>query len=145
MTRMSVTIAVAAVVVTAVLPALAQQSGQPSDPHHPQQQAPVPGQPAPGQPAPGGGPGGMGGMMGGGMMGEMMRMHGGGMMGHGRGGEGPLGLCPTARMLAHDDARAMSRSLRICGDLLKAMGDVLLKHGAELEKVPAPSAPGPRP
>jgi hypothetical protein len=66
-------------------------------------------------------------MMGGGMHGMM-----GGMRGD-RGGEGPMGLCPTAAMMAHHDAKAMARSLKLCGDLLKALGDVMLKHGAELE------------
>ncbi|HEY7363450.1 MAG TPA: hypothetical protein VIE37_05025 [Methylomirabilota bacterium] len=123
------------VVLIATLAALAQQSGQSSDPHHPPQQAPAPGQPAPGQPAPGAARGGMG--MGG-MMGMMGEMH------HGRGG-GPLGLCPTAtEMLAQSDAKAASRSLKLCGDLLKAMGDVLLKHSAELAKTPAGPAPGAR-
>jgi hypothetical protein len=128
---------VSALLVIAIAPVLAQQPTPrpPGGAHeHGQQQAPAPGhqEPVRGQPAQGtGGPhgGGMGGGMMGGGMGRMM----GGMRG-GRGGEGPMGLCPTAMMLAHHDAKASARSLRLCGDLLKAMGDVLLKHGAELEK-----------
>jgi hypothetical protein len=130
-------VTVSALLVIAIDPVLAQQPTPrpPGGAHeHGQQQAPAPGQqtPAPGQPAPGaGGPhgGGMGGGMMGGGMGGMM----GGMRG-GRGGEGPMALCPTAMMMAHHDAKSNARSLRLCGDLLKAMGDVLLKHGAELEK-----------
>jgi hypothetical protein len=114
-----VTVTVVAALVAA--PAFAQQP----DPHQHGQQPGA--QAAPGRPgAPGMGPGMMGGM--GGMMGRGM-----GMM-HGRGGDGPLALCPTAAMMAHDDARANARTLKLCGDLLKAMGEVLLKHGAELEK-----------
>ena len=35
---------------------------------------------------------------------------------------------------ASSDAKTLARSLRLCGDLLKAIGDVLGKHAAELEK-----------
>jgi hypothetical protein len=129
-------VTVFALLVITIDPLLAQQPApRPSGGahEHGQQQAPAPGQPAPtpGQPAPGaGGPhgGGMGGMMGGGMGGMMGDMRGG------RGGEGPMGLCPTAAMMAQYDAKPMARNLKLCGDILKAMGDVLLKHGAELEK-----------
>jgi hypothetical protein len=39
----------------------------------------------------------------------------------------------------------MARSLKLCGDLLKAMSDVLLKHAAELDRLPpATSTPPPR-
>jgi hypothetical protein len=72
--------------------------------------------------------------MGPGMMGGMGRTMGGGMGMMGGRGDGPLALCPTAAMMAHHDARANARALKLCGDLLKAMGDVLLKHGAEIEQ-----------
>jgi hypothetical protein len=112
-------VTVSALLVITIDPVLAQQPTprSPGGAHeHGQQQAPAPGQqaPVPGQPTPGaGGPhgGGMGGMMGGGMMG------GGGMGGMrgGRGGEGPMGLCPTAAMLAHHDVKTMARTLKLCG------------------------------
>jgi hypothetical protein len=119
-------VTVSALLMIAIAPVRAQQPapGPPGGAHeHGQLQSPAPGQqaPVPGQPGPGGPHGGgMGGMR-------------GGMMG-GIGGEGPMALCPTAMMMAHHDAKANARSLRLCGDLLKAMGDVLVKHGAELEK-----------
>jgi hypothetical protein len=137
-------VTVSALLMIAIAPVRAQQPapGPPGGAHEhgqlqspaPGQQAPVPGQPGPGRPH-GGGMGGMrggGGMMSGGMGGMRGGMMGG--MRGGRGGEGPMALCPTAMMMAHHDAKANARSLRLCGDLLKAMGDVLVKHGAELEK-----------
>jgi hypothetical protein len=33
-----------------------------------------------------------------------------------------------------DDPKSAARMLKLRGDMLKAMGEVLLKHGAELEK-----------
>jgi hypothetical protein len=51
---------------------------------------------------------GMGGMMGGGMM--------GGMMG------------------SSADPKAQARMLKLRGDMMKAMGDVLLKHAQEVEQ-----------
>ncbi len=60
------------------------------------------------------GQGGMGrGMMGAGMMGM-----GGGMMG---------GTSPS-------DPKAMARMLRFRGDMMKAIGDVMLKHAQEIEQ-----------
>ena len=128
-----------------VYPTLAQQPAAPSGSDREQAQ-PAPG--AQGQPGPQRPPGdrGPGGMTGGAGMGGMMDMHGmmAGMRG-GRGGDGPMGLCPTAAMLAHHDAKVMARSLKLCGDLMKAMSDVLLKHAAELDRLPpAASTPPPR-
>lgn len=86
--------------------------------------------------------GGMGpgeGMHGAGMMGGPGAMHGRGM-GMGRGGEMGGDMCgmmmggDMGMMGASDDPRAAARTLRLRGDMLKAMGEVLLKHGAELEK-----------
>jgi len=129
MNRLFGPVRVVALLATLIHPAWAQQpTPSPGDRHEHEQQAPAPSPPAPGGAAPHGGAAG-GGMMGGGMM-------GGGMMGAmraGPGGADPMGLCPTAPMMAHHDATSMARSLKLCGDLLKAMGDVLIKHGQALE------------
>jgi hypothetical protein len=119
----------------AIHPALAEQPAPaPGGGHEHGQQQGQPAQGQHGQPAPGAGPGPGRGMMGGGMM--MGGMHGGGAMGgmRARSGEGPLGLCPSAAMMAHHDGKAAARSLKLCGELVRAMGDVLVKHAAELEK-----------
>ncbi|MBI2467673.1 MAG: hypothetical protein HYV62_07615 [Candidatus Rokubacteria bacterium] len=104
------------------LDATAQMGGQPMTPPG------TPQQPAPGQPP----------AMGGGMMGHqgmtgMMcpMMMGGGMMG------GGMGMTPMMReMMAGGrmDPKVMGRMLQLRGDMLKAMGDVLLKHGKLLEE-----------
>ena len=110
----------------------AQQPATPADPHHPpgQAQAPAPSveqeTPKPGahmggmmqmcrdmmgghsMPGPGMGQG----MMGGGMM-------GGGMMG-GRGG----------------DPKTMGQMMEMRGEIMKAMGEVMLKHAKKLQETP---------
>jgi hypothetical protein len=117
----------------------AQQPASPADPHHPQGQAQAPAPPAGQQtPKPGAHMGGMmpmmqmcremmgghsmpghgmgQGMMGGGMMGGMM---GGGMMG------GQAG-----------DPRAMGQMMEMRGEMMKAMGEVMLKHAKKLQETP---------
>ena len=77
----------------------------------------------------------------GGMMGGQGGMHGGGMMGRDRmrGGSGS-DMCSMMMgggmgMLGEPgDPKAAARMLKLRGDMLKAMGEVLLKHGAELER-----------
>jgi hypothetical protein len=65
-------------------------------------------------------------MMGHEMMGGMMcPMMGPGMMGGGFGMSG---------MMAMSDPKAMARMLRLRGDMMKAMGDVMLKHAQALEQ-----------
>jgi hypothetical protein len=107
----------------------AQQPATPADPHHPQGQAQAPAPPA-GQQTPK--PGDMGGMM------PMMQMcrdmmgghsmpgpgmgHGGGMMGGGMMG-GQAG-----------DPRAMARMMEMRGDMMKAMGEVMLTHAKKLQE-----------
>jgi hypothetical protein len=129
MKRVAGLLAVSVVVTTSVLTAPAQQPAQPPEPHQHGQAAPAP---SPSAPSPRRGMMG-GGMMGGGMMGGGM-MGGGTPRAAGHGGEWPMGLCPTAPMLAHHDAKTSARGLRLCGDILKAIGEVLIKHGVELEK-----------
>ncbi len=86
-----------------------------------------PGQP-PGQP-PMMGPG----MMGPGMMGMMCPMMGmmqqmmGGMM-------DPSGMGMMGTMGGKMDPKAMGRMLQMRGEMLKAMGDILLKHGRMMEE-----------
>lgn len=110
-----------ALVALPALDATAQMGGQPMTPPGAQQQ------PAPGQP-----PGMGGGMMHQGMMGMMCpMMTGGGMMG------GGMEMMPMMRGMmggAQTDPKVMGRMLQIRGDMLKAMGDVLLKHGKQLEE-----------
>jgi len=64
------------------------------------------------------------GMTGGGMMCPMM----GGMMGTGSGMMGMGG------MMNPSDPKAMARMLKLRGDMLKAMGDVMLRHAQEMEQ-----------
>ncbi|MGH7266061.1 MAG: hypothetical protein ACREMB_14635 [Candidatus Rokuibacteriota bacterium] len=82
------------------------------------------------RPAPGGtGSGGMGGHTGGmmgGHMGGMMGMPGGGMRGM-RGGD------HLEHLMVHDP-KAAARLMRFRADMLRAMGEVLQRHAAELEK-----------
>ena len=72
---------------------------------------------------------GGGGMQGGGMMGGGMM--GGGMQGM-MGGAGVMGM-----MGGQTDPKTMGRMLQMRGEMLKAIGDVLMKHGKALESQPA--------
>lgn len=78
-------------------------------------------------PPPAGHPPGGQGSMGHGMMGQgaMCPMMGQPMMGPGMAG-GP--------MVAPGDPKAQARMLRMRGDMMKAMGEVMLKHAQELDK-----------
>lgn len=98
------------------LDAMAQMGGQPMTPPG------APQQPAPGQP-----PGMGGGMMHQGMMGMMCPMMTGGGM----------GMMPMTRGMmggGQMDPKVMGRMLQLRGDMLKAMGDVLSKHGKLMEE-----------
>ncbi len=65
-------------------------------------------------------------MMGGGMMGGMMCP----MMGQSMGmGPGMMG-----GMMGMSDPKAMARMLKLRGDMMKAMGEVMLKHGQAMEQ-----------
>jgi hypothetical protein len=93
---------------------------------------PAPAAPAPGQPPTAGTMGGMhwSGMMGG--------MHGAGMMGGGTcgmmSGMGPMmGGMHMQMMGASADPKTLSRMLRLRGDIMKAVGDVLIKHAQAIE------------
>ena len=102
--------------------------------HQPGGQMPMPGQP--GQP-PGHAP-----MMGPGMMGMMCPMMAASMMGmmpmmqQMMGGQmdpsgmGMMGMMGGDKM----DPKAMGRMLQMRGEMLKAMGDILLKHGKMMEE-----------
>ena len=68
----------------------------------------------------------------------MMQQRGGGMMPGmmegGMGGAAQGGLCATlvgAPMPA--DGKAMGRMLQLCGEMLRAVGEVMVKHGQKLE------------
>ena len=112
----------------------AQQPATPADPHHPPGQAQAPAPPA-GQetPKPGAPMGGMMPMMQ--MCREMMGGHsmpspgmGQGMMGGGMGG-GMMGG-------QAGDPRAMAQMMEMRGDMMKAMGEVMLKHAKKLQETP---------
>lgn len=117
---------------TALFLALLLTSGALAAQHQPGGQMQMGSQPAPQQPAaphqPGMGPGmmGPGGM---GMMCPMMSMMP--MMGQMMGGQAdPSGMAMMGMMGAGQmDPKAMGRMLQFRGELLKAMGDVMLKHG----------------
>jgi hypothetical protein len=128
--------AATAIVLWVAAGALAQ--GPSSSPGHVQAQAPAQ---RPGPPPAGPGPGGMGGgMPGGGLPGSGM-MHGGmmggmpmmGMMGGGM-------MCPMMGMMGGmpmmggaQDPKTLGRMLQLHGEMMRAVGDVLLKHGRALE------------
>jgi hypothetical protein len=81
--------------------------------------------PGPQSHAPMMGPGMMGHEMMGGMMCPMMGRH---MMGMGM-GRGMMG-----GMTGASDPKTMARMLKLRGDMLKAIGEVMLKHAQELEQ-----------
>ena len=111
---------------------------QPSGQHqHDQAKPPAQSAPAPergGLHGGGGMPGGgmMGGMHGGGMMGGMHGggMHAGGMMGGMCGMMGAMGMGPM--MGGASDPKTLGRMLQMRGEIMKAVGDVLIKHGQAL-------------
>jgi hypothetical protein len=101
--------AAALLVVTAAGPAGAQQHGTPQQPHHPEAKA--------GTPAPGPGPG----MHGDGMpMMDMCRQ----MMGDG----GGMAMTPA-------DPKARAAMLEMRGEMMKAMGDIMMKHARRMHNV----------
>ena len=65
------------------------------------------------------------------MMGAMQAqgMHGQGMMGHGMMSPGMM-----SEMGTPSDPKAMARMLRLRGDMMKAIGEVMLKHAEAIEK-----------
>jgi hypothetical protein len=66
-------------------------------------------------------------MMGRGMMGMMCPMMGGQM--------DPSGMMSTMSMMGGEkDPKAMARVLELRGDLLKAMGEVMLKHAKAMKE-----------
>jgi len=115
MTRWLGTLCICALLLSTVGPVAAQQPGHPSPP---------PGSgPGPQMPMQGGG------MMGGGMMMcPMMGMMRGGMMG---GGMPMMGM-----MGGQMDPKMMGRMLQMHGEMMKAMADVLIKHGKAMEAQP---------
>ena len=89
--------------------AYAQQPPSPKDPHHPEQ-------PAAGAPAPAGGM----------MPMEMCRqMMGGQMMGMPMAGEGQ-----------NMDPKTMGQMMEMRGEMMKAMGDIMLKHAKRMQGTP---------
>jgi hypothetical protein len=113
----------------------AQQPASPADPHHPQGQAQAPAPPAGQQtPKPGAHMGGMMPMMQ--MCREMMGGHsmpghgmGQGMMGGGMMGGGMMG----GRV---GDPKTMGQMMEMRGEMMKAMGEVMLKHAKKLQETP---------
>ena len=102
---------VGVVLVIGVGPALAQSPAKPADPHHPVATTPAPSAGAMGEPRNGTMP-----------MTDMCRqMMGGTMMG------GPMmGMGADGKM----DPKMMAHMLEMRGEMMKAMGEVMMKHGA---------------
>ena len=95
-----------------VAPAFAQSPTSPVDPHHPVATAPAPSPGARGEPRDGG-------MMP--MMDMCRQMMAGPMMG------GPMmGMGTDQKM----DPKMMAHMLQMRGEMMKAMGEVMMKHGA---------------
>ena len=106
------------VVAFAATPIYAQQPVAPSDPHHPAAQAaPAPATP-PGPPS--------------GMPMEMCRqmmMMGGNMMG------GMMGTPPGAHAQPMDP-KMMGQMMEMHGEMMKAMGDIMMKHARKMQSMP---------
>jgi hypothetical protein len=67
------------------------------------------------------------------MMGQGMAMPGQGMMG---GMQGQRMAMPgmMEMTMSSQDPKAAARMLKMRGEMMKAMGEVLMKHGAQLEQ-----------
>ena len=61
-------------------------------------------------------------------------MHAQGMMGPGMMGHGMMGPGMMGEMGTPSDPKAMARMLRLRGDMMKAIGEVMLKHAEAIEK-----------
>lgn len=133
MTRAFAPITIAALLLVLAGPALAQQSS-PRPPAGAQPQAPSPSAPHTGP--------GMGGMHGGGgMPGGMMGMGGmHGMMGGSTQGMGgmcmPMMMGMQGMMDAQADPKTRGLMLQMHGEMMKAVGDVMLKYGKQFESQP---------
>jgi hypothetical protein len=117
MKRVIVAIGVIVLLTNATM-AYAQQPTPPADPHHPPSQTQPPGPSVQPTPTPTPPAGGMMPMME--MCREMMAGHsmmGGGMMGGGR----PM------------DPRMMAEMIEMRGEMMKAMGDIMLKHARRMQ------------
>ena len=90
----------------------AQQPATPKDPHHPETPAASAPATQPGQPAPA-----AGGMMSMEMCHQMMMSHmmGGGMMG------------------MSTDPKTMAQMMEMRGEMMKAMGDIMMKHAKKMQ------------
>ncbi len=119
MTRALASITILALLLFLAGPAVAQQSSSPRPPAGGTQPAPTPPQPGPWM-GPGGG------------MGAMHEyMHGpGGMYGAG-GACGPMGMFGFGGQNLDPRTRGLMMQMR--GEMMKAMGDVLLKYGKLME------------
>ncbi len=116
---MKKTIAMAAGLAVLFAASVAGAQMRPMTPAQPSQGQPPAGTHAPGQQSPQP-------MMGQGMM--MCPMMGQSMMGMGM-GPGMMG-----GMMGMSDPKAQARMLKLRGDMMKAMGEVLLKHAQEIEQ-----------
>jgi hypothetical protein len=105
----------------AATPIYAQQPVAPSDPHHPGTQA----APAPANPP--GPPSGGSGMMPMEMCRQMMM--GGNMMG------GMMGTPPGAHAQPMDP-KMMGQMMEMHGEMMKAMGDIMMKHARKMQSIP---------
>jgi hypothetical protein len=109
------------VFVLTATPIHAQQPVAPSDPHHPGTQA------APAPATPPGPPSGGSGMMPMEMCRQMMM--GGNMMG------GMMGMPPGAPARPMDP-KMMGQMMEMHGEMMKAMGDIMMKHARKMQSIP---------
>jgi hypothetical protein len=127
MKRLIVVAGIALLVAALAGPVDAQQSAPPKDPHHPD--APAVSAPAtpPAQP----GSGHAGGMMPMEMCRQMMgrQMMGGPMMG------GMMGM-PMGGDTSKMDPKAMAQMMEMRGEMMKAMGEIMLKHAKKIQGAP---------
>jgi uncharacterized membrane protein YedE/YeeE len=128
--RTTLVLAVIGLTLLAATAASAQQPQQTPPGHQHDSTQPAP--PAAGR----GGMGPRGGMMGGMHQGGM---HGGmhGMMHEGMMGGGMCGMMGGMGMAGTSDPKTLARMLQLRGEMMKAVGEVLLKHGQALEVAPA--------
>jgi hypothetical protein len=105
----------------------AQQPATPKDPHHPETPAASAPSTQPGQSAPT-----SGGMMPMEMCHQMMMSH---MMGGGMMGGGMMGM-PTGGDAQKMDPKTMAQMMEMRGEMMKAMGDIMMKHARKMQSAP---------
>jgi hypothetical protein len=104
------------ILVIGVGPVFAQSPAKPADPHHPVATTPAPSAGATGDPRDGMMP----------MMDMCRQMMNGPMAGGSMAGGPMMGMGADGKM----DPKMMAQMLQMRGEMMKAMGEVMMKHGA---------------